>query len=126
MNGYLLRIVHREADDRTDLVIIDAIHERRHEHDFDSCLVDIVDRLQLDIEEIAYLAVAVGGVSDAVKLQINVAQAGFGCFAAKLFRLGELDAVGCRLNGVVSNLARILDRINEIGRQSGLTAGKLN
>ena len=85
----LLRIVHREADHRTDLVVVDAIHERRHEHDLDSCFVDVVDCPHLDIEEIADLAVAVGSVSDTVKLQINVPQTGFGSFAAKLFDLAN-------------------------------------
>ena len=59
-------------------MIVHAVDDRRHERDVDSELLHVFDRPKLDVEEIADAAVRVGRVADAVKLQIRVAEAGFG------------------------------------------------
>ena len=41
-------------------------------------------------------------------------------------RLGELDAVGRGLHGVVADLARVGDGVEEVGRERGLAAGELH
>ena len=46
--------------------------------------MQILNCFQLDIKEVAHLAVFVGGVADAVELQVGVAQAGFGGLPAEL------------------------------------------
>src|SRR5262249_37322268 len=99
--AYLFRIVEREADDRATLVIVDGVDERGDQDDFDAGLVQVVNRFEFYVEEIANLPVAVGGVADAVELQIDVSQTGLGGPAAELFRLGEFDAVGRSLDRVV-------------------------
>ena len=74
----LLGIVHREPDDRTHLIVVHAVDQRDDQNDFDAGLVQVVDRPQLHVEQIADLAVAVGIVADAVELQIGVTKSGFG------------------------------------------------
>ena len=100
-----LRIVEREADHRAHLLVVDAVNNRDDRYDFHAGIVKVVDRLELDVEEIADQAMRVGFVSDAIELQIGIAQTGFGRLLAELRALGELDAIGRRLNAVVSDLA---------------------
>ena len=66
--GDLLRVVEREAYDRADLVVVDAVDERDDQNDLDARLVQVVNRAQLHVEEVADLAVRVGVVADAVEL----------------------------------------------------------
>ena len=103
----LLRIVESEANDRADLIVVDAVDERRNEHDLNARFVQVVDRAHLHVEQVADLAMAVGVVADTVKLQVNVTQSSFSSFAAELFALGELDSVRRRLHAVVTNFARV-------------------
>src|SRR6185369_12423991 len=112
----LLWIVERKPNDRTDLIVVDAVHERGYEHDLNTRFVQVVDGSDLHIEEIANLAVTVRVVADAVKLQVNVAESGFGSFPAELFALGELDPVSRRLHAVVTNFARVLNRFEKMRR----------
>ena len=112
--GDLLRIVERELDDAAHLLVVDAVDDRDHRHDVHAGFVQVLDRPQLHVEQIADLAVRVGRVADAVELQIGIAQAGFGSRAANLLALGELDAVGGRLHGVVADLARVSDGVQEV------------
>ena len=113
--GDLPRVLPGEADDRPHLVVVDSVHECRHEDDLDARLVHVLDGPELHVEQIAHLSVAVGVVPDAVELQVGIAQTGFGGFAAEFGALGELDAVGGRLDAVIPELARVADRINEVG-----------
>ena len=70
----LLRILESEADDRADLVVVDAVDQRRHENDVNAGFVQVVDRTKFYVEQVADLAVRVGVVADAVELQINKSQ----------------------------------------------------
>ena len=81
--------------------------KRRDKNDVDAGFVQVVDRTQLDVKQVADLAVRVGVVADTVKLQINETQSGFGSLAAKFFALGELDTVGRGLHRVVTDFAGI-------------------
>src|SRR5688500_17351883 len=38
----LLWIVESESNNRADLIVVDSIHERRHQHNLDSCLMQVV------------------------------------------------------------------------------------
>ena len=87
--------------------------------------MQVVDCPHLHVEQIADLAMAIGVVAHAVKLQVNIAQASFGGFATEIFALGEFDSVGRCLNAVVTNLARILDRFDEVRRNRGLSTREL-
>src|SRR5712692_7739677 len=60
----------------------------------------ILDGAQLDVEQVADLAVAIGVVADAVELQVSVSQARLEGLPAELLALGELNAVGGRLDAV--------------------------
>jgi len=85
-----------------------------------------LDGPQLHVEQVADFAVLVGGVADAVELQVGVAQAGLGGFAAELGALGELDAVGGRLHRGVAHFARVADGVQEVGRERRLAARELH
>ena len=121
-----LGIVERELDDASDLLVVEVVDDGDDRHDLDAGLVQVLDRLQLHVEQIADQAVRVGGIADAVELQIGVAQTGFSRLLGELGTLGELDAVGRRLHAVVADLARVSDRVKEVGRQRGLAAGELH
>ena len=68
----------------------------------------------------------VGGIADAVKLQVRIAQPGFGRLLAEFRTLGELDAVGGRLHAVVADFARIADGVQEVRRKRRLATRKLH
>ncbi len=95
-------------------------------NDVDAGLVQIVDSLELHVERVADLAVRVGCVADTVELQVSVAQASLSGGLGELLGLRELDAVGCGLHGVVTNLAGVGDGVEEVGAQRGLATGELN
>ena len=114
----LLGVVERELDDPADLLVVDAVDDRHDRHDVDAGAVEVLDRAQLDVEQVADAAVRVGRVADAVELQVGVAQARLGRFLRELRTLGELDAVGRRLHAVVADLARVADRVEEATARS--------
>ena len=122
----LLRVVERELDDAANLLVVDAVDDGGDGNDVDASLVQVVDGLELHVERVADLAVRVGGVADAVELQIGVAEAGLSSGLGELLGLGELDAVGCGLYGVVTNLAGVGDGVEEVRRERGLAAGELH
>src|SRR5262249_42443221 len=121
-----LRVVERELDDASDLFVVDAIDNGDDGNDFNAGFVQVLDGLQLDVEEIADGAVRVGGVANAVELQVGVAEASFGGLLRELVALGELYAVGRGLDGVVSDLAGVTYGVEEVRGKRGLTTGELN
>jgi len=122
----LLGVVERELDDTADLLVVDAVDDRRYGNDVDAGLVQVVDGLELHVERIADLAVRVGGVADTVELQVGVAQTGLSGSLGELLGLRELDAVGRGLHGVVTDLAGVGDGVEEVGAERGLATGELN
>ena len=115
-------VVERELDDVANLLVVDAVDDGSDGHDVDAGFVQVVDGLQLYVEQVAYLTVGVGGVADAIELQVRVTKTRFRSGAAEFFALGELDAVGGCLHGVVAYLAGVGDGVEEVGRQGRLTA----
>src|SRR5690348_7427153 len=109
-----LGIVERELNDASDLLVVDAVDDGHDRHDFDASAMQVVDSLQLHIEQVADLAVCVGSVANAVELQVGVTHAGFSGLLSKLKALRELDAIGCSLYRVVSNLACVTNCVQEI------------
>ena len=73
----------RELEDVADLVVVDGVDDRHHERDVDAGCVEVLDRAQLDVEEVADLAVLVVLVADAVELQVGEAQPGLGAPLAR-------------------------------------------
>ena len=122
----LFRIVQGKLDHRPHLVVVDRVDQCRHQHDLHPRGMQVVDGPQLDVEQIADLAVAVGVVADAVKLQVGVAQARLIRPPRKARILGELDPVGRALHAVVAHLPGIRDGVKEVRRQRRLAAGKLD
>src|SRR6185295_15592613 len=80
-----LGIVEREPNNRAHLIVVDAVNKRRNQHYLDAGFVQVIDRTQLHIEEIADLTMAVRIVADTIELEVNIAQAGFGSFATEFF-----------------------------------------
>ena len=122
----LLRVVERELDDAADLLVVDAVDDGDDRHDVDAGAVQVLDRPQLDVEQVADAAVRVGRVADAVELEVGVAQAGLGRRLRELRALRELDAVGRRLHAVVADLARVAHRVEEVRRDRRLAARELH
>ncbi len=88
--------------------------------------MQVVDRLQFHVEQIADGAMIVGGVADSVKLQVGVTHAGFDRLLAELKTLREFDSVGCGLHAVVSDFARVTNRVQEVRRQRRLATRELH
>src|SRR5690606_10597215 len=99
-----LRIIQRKPDNRADLVVIDIIDQCRDQNDFYASSVDVVDRPQLYVKQVADMPMAVGIIPDTVELQISEPQPGFGGSTSEVNVLGKLDSVGCGLNTVVPDL----------------------
>src|SRR6185436_17049682 len=57
--GNLLWIVERETNDRTDLIVVDAVNQGGNKHDFNTGFVQVVDRSQLHIEKVTDLTVTI-------------------------------------------------------------------
>ena len=121
-----LGIVERELDDASDLLVVDAVHDRHDRNDFHAGLVQVLDRLQFHVKQISDQAMCVGRVANTVKLQVGIAHAGFNCLLAEFKALRELDTVGRGLHGVVSNLAGVAHCIEEVRRQRRLATGELH
>src|SRR6202158_1446888 len=68
----------------------------------------------------------VGGIADTVELQVGVAHASLNRLLAEFKALCKLDTVSRGLYGVVSNLTRVADRVEEVWRQRWLAAGELH
>ena len=122
----LARVVERELDDAADLLVVDAVDDRHDRDDIDAGGPEVLDRAQLDVEQVADQAVRVGGVADAVELQVRVAEARFGGRLGELRALGELDAVGRRLHRVVADLLRVAHRVEEVRRHRRLAPRELH
>src|SRR6185503_1297500 len=118
----LLWIVERELNDAPDLFVVDTVDDRRDRNDINAGAVEILDRAQLYVEEVPDLAMFVGRVADSVELQIRISKPRFRGLIAELRALCELDSVCRGLHAVVSNLARVSDRIQEVRRHCRLAA----
>src|SRR5439155_27355451 len=122
----LFRIVQSELDDTSYLFVVDAVDDGHYRDDFYAGFVEVVDRFQLYVEQVADFAVGVGGVADAVELQIGVAHSGFGGLLREFQALGKFNSVGGCLHAVVSHFAGVADSVQEIWRERGLTARELH
>ena len=68
----------------------------------------------------------VGGVADAVELQISVAHSSFGGLLREFQALGKFNSVGGCLHAVVSHFAGVADSVQEVWRERRLTARELH
>ena len=109
-----LGVFHRELHDAADLVVVHVVDDGDDQHDFDAGFVHVFDGAELDVEQVADLAVAVGVVADAVELQVGVAHARVEGLLAEFLALGEFDAVGGSLHAVVADLAGVGDGVEEV------------
>ena len=122
----LLRVVERELDDPADLLVVHAVDDRRDGDDVDAGGVQILDRAQLHVEQVADEAVRVRRIADAVELQVRVPQPRLGRRLRELGALGELDPVGRRLDAAVPDLLRVAHRVEEVRRHRRLAARELD
>ena len=72
-----------------DLIVVDAVDQRYNQDDLHAGAVKIFDRAQFHIKQVADLAMAVGVVADAVKLQVRIAKSGFRRFLCKFLLLAN-------------------------------------
>src|SRR6267378_7549589 len=91
--GNLLRIVEGKSNNGSDLVVIDAVDQCGNEHNLNARFMQVIDCTHLHIEQIANLAMAVGVITNSVKLEVNVAQTSLGSFATEIFALSKFDSV---------------------------------
>ena len=101
-----LRVVERELDDASHLLVVDAVDDGGDRNDFDTCFVQVVDGLQLYVEQVADLAVRVGRVADAVELKVDVAETGFAAARQSSLLLANSMPLEAACTRVVTNLAR--------------------
>src|SRR5271156_3182265 len=73
----LLGIVERELNDASDLLVVNAVDNGHHRDNLAAGFVQVVDRFQLYVKQIADSAMIIGCVSDAIELQIGVSHSGF-------------------------------------------------
>ena len=69
---------HFALDHAADLLVVDAVDDRRHGHDLDAGVVQVLDRAQLHVEQVADRAMRVGRVADAIELQVRITHSCFG------------------------------------------------
>ena len=124
--SYLLRVVERELNDAAYLFIVDTVDDGNDWHDADASVVEMLNRLQLHVEEIADAAMRVSAVPDPVELQVGVTQSRLSSRFRKLWPLGELDAVGCDLHDLVADLSCVAHCVYEVWRERRLAAGELH
>ena len=124
--GDLSGVFAGEIDDRPHLVVVDVVDQRDDQNDFDTGRVEVLNGAELDVEQVADLAMAVRVVADAVELQVGVAEARFKGAVAVGGVLGKLDTVRGRLHAVEAELARIANRVDEVGRHGRFAARELH
>src|SRR5690348_11776029 len=90
----LLRIVERELDNASNLLVVYAVHDGDDRNDLNTGAVEIVDGFQFHVEQVADRAMRVGSVANSVELQVRVAHTSFGSLLREFETLCELDAVG--------------------------------
>ena len=118
----LVAVLERKLDDRSNLIVVDAVDDRDDQAHVDARGMQVLDRAQLDVEQIADLAVRIGLFADAVELQVRDAQAGVTRLVCERGILREANAVGRRLHAEVTHRARVADRIQEDRRDRRLAA----
>ena len=67
----LVAVLECELDDRSDLIVVDGVHDRDDQAHIDSGGVEIFNRPQLHVEQVADLAMGIGLFADAVELQVR-------------------------------------------------------
>ncbi len=102
----------------SSLIVLTIVDD---EADVDARGVEVLDRAQLHVEQVADLAVRVGVLADAVELQVGDAQARPRAPAVReLGVLREADAVGRRLHAEIADLcARSATASRKIGEIVG-------
>ncbi len=122
----LVDVLAGEADHRPDLVAVDRVDDGHHQRDVDPRGVEVLDRPQLDVEQIPDRAVLVVLVAQPIELQVGKAQAGAARPDRELRILGEADAVRRALDGEVTGVARIGHGVEEDRRDRRLAARELD
>src|SRR5207248_6725413 len=84
----LLWIIEGELDNASYLFIIDAVDDGDDGNDFDAGTMEVIYSFKLYIEQVADFAVGVGGVADAVELQIGITHAVVGGLLGDIVTLG--------------------------------------
>ena len=122
----LVDVPDSEPQDVADLVVVDRVHDRRDQGDVDPRRVEVVERPELDVVQVADAAVRVRLVSDPVELKVREPQPRVvGCFR-EVRLLREPDAVRRALDGEVADLLRVARRLEEMGRDRRLAARELH
>ncbi len=88
--------------------------------------MQVVDGFQLYVEQIADGAMIVGGIANPVELQVGVPHSSFHRLLAEFKALGEFNSVGGGLHAVVSDLAGVANRVQEVRRKSRLATRELH
>ena len=118
----LLWIVEGELDDPADLLVVHAVDDGRDRNDVDAGRMQVLNRPQLDVEQVADQAVRIGGVANPVELQVRVTEARLESRAGEIGTLRELDSVRRRLHAAVANLLRVAHGVQEVRRHRRLAA----
>src|SRR5258708_33275209 len=87
---YLLWILQSKPNNRSDLIIVDAVYQCGHKNNLDSGLIEIINRTQFHVEQIPNLPMAIRVVSNTVQFEIHITQTRFCRLTTKFHALSEL------------------------------------
>src|SRR5690606_18663837 len=87
----LVGVVDGKLNDRSDLIVVDAVDHRDDKNHVNSCSCQVLNRAELDVKKVAYLTVRVGRVGDAVKLQVTKTEACLFCAVGKVRIFSKRD-----------------------------------
>src|SRR6185369_9652368 len=121
---HLVDVLRGKLDDLTDTIVVDTVNDRHDEGDFDSSFCEVLDRSQLNVEQVANTAVLILLFTHAVKLKIHTMLSRSLCGFAELEIFSEANSVRRGEYAIETDLLRVSDCVEIIRRERRLTAGE--
>src|ERR1041384_5218300 len=123
---HFVDVLRSKLDDLTDAIVVDAVDDGHDERDFDPDFSQVLDRTQLNVEQVANTAVFVLLFTHTVELKINTVLSR--CFrgSAKLDVLSETNSISRREDAIEADLLRVSDCVEVVRRKRRLTAREEN
>ncbi len=121
---YRIDVLERDADDVSDLVVVDPLHDGGHQADLDAGLAAVFDCPQLGFQQRLPADLEIDVVGHAVKLQVDVLQAVLGGFHREI-KVRHQNAVGRGLHVREAHIARHGADFEKVRVHRRLAAGKL-
>ena len=124
--AHLVVVGEAVVEDRPDLLVVDAVHDRHHRRDAHAGRRQVVDRDLAHVEQVRDVAVGVRLVRGPVELQVDHVEPGFLRLEGELGLDREAQAVGRGLDQPVADLLGVGAGLEEVRRHRGLAARVLH